>query len=157
MKYIIREMYPQEYPLLAEFLYESIFQRENETPFPKTIIQNPELQVYIQDFGTLKDDFCLCAEVDHKLAGAVWVRNIHGYGNIDDETPEFAISLFKEYRGCGIGTELMSQMLELLKEKGYEKVSLSVQKENYALRMYERLGFKAVIDKDEEFIMEYRF
>lgn len=47
------------------------------------------------------------------MVGAVWVRNIHGYGDLDDETPEFAISLYKEYRGYGIGTELMRQMLEL--------------------------------------------
>ena len=121
MEYIIREMYPQEYPLLAKFLYESIFQREGEELLPRTIISQPDLQVYIQDFGTLKDDACLCAEADEQVVGAVWVRNIHGYGDLDDETPEFAISLFKEYRGCGIGTELMKQMLELLRNKGYKK------------------------------------
>ena len=157
MEYIIREMYPQEYPLLAEFLYESIFQREGEELLPRTIISQPDLQVYIQDFGTLKDDACLCAEADGLVIGAVWVRNIHGYGDLDDETPEFAISLFKEYRGCGIGTELMKQMLELLRKKGYKRASLSVQKDNYALHMYQKVGFKPVIDKDEEFIMEYRF
>lgn len=157
MKYKIREMCPQEYPLLAEFLYESIFQREGDELFPKTIIDQPELQVYIKDFGTLKDDVCLCAEAGNKIVGAVWVRNIHGYGDLDDETPEFAISLYKEYRGQGIGTELMIQMLKLLREKGYKRASLSVQKENYALRMYQKVGFKPVIDKDEEFIMEYRF
>ncbi len=132
MKYTIREMYPQEYPLLADFLYESIFQREGDDQFPKTIIHQPELQVYIKDFGTGKDDACLCAVVDNKVVGAVWVRNIHGYGDLDDETPEFAISLYKEYRGYGIGTKLMRQMLELLRKKGYKRASLSVQKENYA-------------------------
>lgn len=157
MKYTIREMYPQEYPLLADFLYESIFQREGDDPFPKTIIHQPELKVYIKDFGTGKDDACLCAVVDNKVVGAVWVRNIHGYGDLDDETPEFAISLYKEYRGYGIGTELIRQMLELLRKKGYKRASLSVQKENYALRMYQKCGFKPVIDKEEEFIMEYRF
>ena len=93
----------------------------------------------------------------NKVVGAVWVRNIHGYGDLDDETPEFAISLYKEYRGYGIGTELIRQMLELLRKKGYKRASLSVQKENYALRMYQKCGFKPVIDKEEEFIMEYRF
>lgn len=51
----------------------------------------------------------------------------------------------------------MRQMLELLRKKGYKRASLSVQKENYALRMYQKCGFKPVIDKEEEFIMEYRF
>ena len=55
------------------------------------------------------------------------------------------------------GTELMKQMLELLRKKGYKRASLSVQKDNYALHMYQKVGFKPVIDNDEEFIMEYRF
>jgi ribosomal protein S18 acetylase RimI-like enzyme len=133
MKYIIREMYSHEYPLLKEFLYEAIFQQDDNNLAPKSIIERPELQVYIQNFGSKQDDYCLCAEMDGKLIGAVWVRNIDGYGSIDDETPEFAISLLKEYRGKGIGTELMKKMIEHLKEAGYEKASLSVQKDNYAV------------------------
>jgi GNAT superfamily N-acetyltransferase len=38
---------------------------------------------------------------------------------VDGDTPSFAISLYKEYRGKGIGTELMRRMLELLKAQGY--------------------------------------
>ena len=49
----------------------------------------------------------------------------------------------------------MKQILKLLREKGYKKVSLSVQKANYAVRMYEKLGFQTVNENDEEYIMEY--
>ncbi|MDR3261791.1 MAG: GNAT family N-acetyltransferase, partial [Tannerella sp.] len=38
---------------------------------------------------------------------------------VDDRTPEFAISLFREYRNRGIGTLLMEKMIACLKEKGY--------------------------------------
>jgi len=153
MKYIIREMYSHEYPLLKEFLYEAIFQQDDNNLAPKSIIERPELQVYIQNFGSKQDDYCLCAEMDGKLIGAVWVRNIDGYGSIDDETPKFAISLLKEYRGKGIGTELMKKMIEHLKEAGYEKASLSVQKDNYAVKMYLKLGFQIETDNEEEYIM----
>ena len=57
------------------------------------------------------------------------------YGHVDDETPSFAISLYKEYRGQGIGNQLMVKMLELLKQQGYKKASLAVQKANYAVKM----------------------
>lgn len=155
--YIIREMKKEEYPLLEDFLYEAIFQREGADPVPKDIIQTPALQVYIKDFGTQPDDYCLCAEADNKLVGAVWVRSIAGYGNIDTETPEFAISLYKSYRGKGIGTEMMNSMLQLLSSKGYRKVSLAVQKDNYALRMYQNVGFRTIDENAEEYIMEYCF
>ena len=91
---------------------------------------------------------------DGKVIGAVWTRIMNDYGHIDDETPSFAISLYKEYRGQGIGTQLMKKMLVLLKEKGYEKASLAVQKANYAVQMYEKVGFKIVDENDEEYIME---
>ena len=73
--------------------------------------------------------------------------------NIDDDTPSFAISLYKEYRGHGIGTRLMLRMLELLRNKGFRKASLAVQKANYAVRMYEKVGFKVVSENNEEYIM----
>lgn len=136
MNYIIREMKPQEYPVLEDFLYEAIFKRDETVIVPRSIIEDPLLQVYIKDFGAMRDDYCLCAEVRGKIVGAVWVRNINGFGNIGDDTPEFAISLYKEYRGKGIGTKLMREMLGLLSTKGCKKASLAVQKDNYALRMY---------------------
>ena len=122
---------------------------------PKAIIEQPELQVYIADFGK-SDDWCLVAEVKEKIVGAVWVRIMNDYGHIDDETPSFAISLYEEYRNMGIGTALMRDMLEFLKNKGYKQTSLSVQKANYAVRMYQKVGFEVIDENEEEYIMVCR-
>ncbi|MCI6401704.1 MAG: GNAT family N-acetyltransferase [Candidatus Fimivicinus sp.] len=157
MNYLIREMQKHEYTLLNDFLYEAIFQRDENHLAPRTIINDSALQIYIKDFGTMKDDYCLCAEVEKKVVGAVWVRNIAGFGRVDDDTPEFAISLYPDFRGNGIGTELVKQMLRVLQRKGYKKASLAVQKDNYALRMYQKIGFKIIGENTEEFLMEYRF
>lgn len=78
---------------------------------------------------------------------------MNDYGHIDDKTPSFAISLYREYRGRGIGTKLMQEMLNLLKEKGYKRASLAVQKANYAVRMYKKVRFKTVDENEEEYIM----
>ena len=153
MDYTIREMQEQEYPLLDNFLYEAIFIPEGIEPPPKTIITSPELQVYVERFGELEDDRGLVAEVDGKIVGAVWVRIMNDYGHMDDETPSLAISLYKEYRGFGIGTALMKKILALLKENGYKQVSLSVQKANYAAKLYLKVGFEIVRENEEEYIM----
>lgn len=153
MDTIIRELKKEEYPLLEDFLYEAIFQPDENNLVPRTILQKPELQVYIKDFGHRIDDYCLCAEVNGTVVGAVWVRNINGYGSIDETTPEFAISLYKEYRGQGIGTALMSSMLKHLKSFGYKKASLAVQKTNYALKMYLSVGFEIIDESEEEYKM----
>lgn len=153
MNYKIREILPCEHHLLEDFLYEAIFKKDESVVVPRDIIQKPELQVYIEDFGRKKDDYCFVAECEEKVVGAVWVRNIMGYGCIDDVTPEFAISLYKEYRGLGIGTALMRHMLSHLITQGYQKTSLAVQKENYALRMYLKVGFEIIDENEEEYIM----
>ncbi len=153
MEYMIREIQKQEYPLLDNFLYEAIFVPEGIEPPPKTIITSPELQVYVKRFGESKDDWGLVAEVDGKIVGAVWVRIMNDYGHIDDETPSLAISLYKEYRGFGIGTVMMNEILALLKAHEYKQVSLSVQKANYAAKMYLKIGFEIVRENEEEYIM----
>lgn len=156
MDYTIREMRTDEYPLLDDFLYQAIFQPDTTNLAPKSIINKPELQVYIKDFGKQENDYCFCAEVDNRVMGAVWVRNINGYGSIDDVTVEFAFSVFDEYQNMGIGTALMKKMLEHLKELNYQKASLAVQKENYAVRMYKKVGFEIVDENEQEYIMIHR-
>lgn len=153
MDYIIRPIRKDEYPLLDDFIYEAIFIPEGVEPPPRSIIENGDIQVYIKDFGSSEHDRCFVAEADGKVVGAVWVRIMNDYGHVDDETPSFAISLYKEYRRKGIGTNLMRTMLSSLKESGYKQTSLAVQKANYAVRMYLAVGFEIVDENDEEYIM----
>ena len=153
MNYKIRKILEREVSLLQDFLYEAIFVPEGMPAPPKSIINQPELQVYITDFGKRKDDIGLVAEVDKKVVGAVWVRIMDDYGHIDNDTPSFAISLYKDYRGFGIGTDLMKEMLRILKDRGYKQASLAVQKTNYAVKMYQKTGFEIVDENEEEYIM----
>ena len=153
VNYVIRKLRKSETELLKDFLYEAIFIPEGVEAPEKDIVEKPELRVYTDDFGSRKGDNCLVADLGGKVVGAVWTRIMNDYGNVDDDTPSFAISLYKEYRGKGIGTELMVKMLELLKRQGYERASLAVQKANYAVKMYEKVGFKTIDDNAEEYIM----
>ena len=150
---IIRKLRDDETELLKDFLYEAIYIPDGIQPPERSIIERPELSIYYEDFGNGPADNCLVAEVGGKLVGAVWTRIMNDYGHVDDETPSFAISLYKEYRGKGFGTEMMRRMLGLLKEQEYKKASLAVQKANYAVRMYEKVGFKIIDKNDEEYIM----
>ena len=153
MNYNIRKIREDEYTLLNDFIYEAIFIPEGVEPPPKSIINQPDLQVYISNFGKEKDNLCFVAEADGKVVGAVWVRDMNDYGHIADGVPSFAISLYKEYRNFGIGTRLMETKLMKLKGRGYNRTSLAVQKANYAVRMYKKVGFEIIDENDEEYIM----
>ena len=58
----IRRMAAAEYPLLDEFLYQAIFVPKGAGAPPREIIRQPELQVYVQNFGQQKGDCCLAAD-----------------------------------------------------------------------------------------------
>ena len=150
---MIRPLLPDETDLLKDFLYEAIFIPEGVLPPPREIIEQPELRIYYEEFGSGPADYCFVAEAAGRVVGAVWTRIMNDYGHVDDETPSFAISLIPEYRGRGIGTRLLKQMLSFLGEKGYRQASLAVQKANYAVRMYEKAGFRTVAENEEEYIM----
>ena len=149
----VRGIRSDEIPCLQEFLYEAIFIPEGEEPPDRDILEKPELKVYTEDFGSRGGDLCLIAESGGKPVGAVWTRIMQDYGHVDDATPSLAISLFREFRGKGIGTELMRGILKELKQHGFMRVSLAVQKANYALRVYEKAGFRIIGENAEEYIM----
>ena len=128
-----REINKDEYHLLEDFLYHAIYLPPDIEPPQRRIIYEPEIFVYVKDFGG-KDDCGAVAEKDGEIVGAAWTRIIPAYGNIDDKTPELAISILPEYRGQGIGMDLMIFLFRLLRERGCKRTSLSVQKDNPAVR-----------------------
>ena len=153
MNYAIREMKQEEYALLSAFLYEAIYIPEGAELPTRSVVSLPELQEYVVDFGTRKHDRALAAEVQGQIMGAVWVRIMNDYGHIDDDTPSLAMSVYQDYRGLGIGTALLKALLSDLKSQGYPKVSLSVQKANYAVKMYRTAGFHVASETEEEYVM----
>ena len=152
MEYEIRHIRQDEWSLLEDFLYEAIFVPEGfEGKVPRSLIyEDPECRAAFEGFGNLPDDYALVAVVNGRVIGACWVRTTDEYGHIDDKTPSFSISLFEPYRGMGIGSTMMKQMLDELGRAGYARTSLSVQKANPALRLYERLGFRIVGEGADE-------
>lgn len=153
----IREILPEEIAKLKDMLYQAIYQPDENNLIPRSVLEMPEVDAYIKDFGKRADDHCLVADLDGKIVGAVWIRIISGetkgYGYVDDQTPELTISVFKEYRGQQIGTRLMIDMIDYLRKSGYKQTSLSVQKENYAVKLYLKMGFKVIRENDEDYLM----
>lgn len=148
----IRPIKANEIMLLTDFLYEAVFKKPGEV-FPRTIIQKPEIWQYVDEFGIYPHDYAFVAEADGIVVGAIWARKIKGYGYVDDATPELAMAVYPEYQKLGIGRKLLAEMISFLKDKGYTQVSLSVQKANYASKMYLELGFKVFSENEEDYIM----
>jgi GNAT superfamily N-acetyltransferase len=143
----VRVMRESDYVCLPEFLYQAIFIPEGVEPPPRSVINDPKIFIYIKDFGTNPGDLGVVAEQNGHVIGAAWTRIIPAYGHVDNETPELAISTLPPFRGYGIGTKLMKKLIIVLRNNGYARTSLSVQKDNPALRLYRRLGYQITEEK----------
>ncbi len=149
----VREITPSDYPLLAEFLYQAIFIPVGMEAPPHTIIDHPDVRIYIDGFGDKLGDCGVVADMDGQIVGAAWTRIIPAFGHIDDSTPELAISVLPQFRGQAIGASMMARLFRLLRAQGYVRTSLAVQKQNAAVRFYQRLGYATVRQTAEEYIM----
>ncbi len=154
----VRIMRTSDYVCLPEFLYQSIFIPEGVAPPPRSIIDDSQIFAYIKNFGTRSGDLGVVAEQNGQVVGVAWTQIIPAFGHINDETPELAISILPESRGYGIGTKLLKKLFVVLRTNGYSRTSLSVQKDNPAVRLYKRLGYRIMEEKldhvgNEDFIM----
>jgi ribosomal protein S18 acetylase RimI-like enzyme len=86
-------------------------------------------------------------EVDGEPAGRLYVARW------EDEVRIMDIALRPEHRGAGIGTRLLRQLLDEGARTG-KRVSIHVEKQNRALRLYERLGFASVADRGVYLLLE---
>lgn len=145
----VRAMRESDHSCLPEFCYQAVFVPEGAEPPPRSIVNDPEILRYIYNFGTGHGDLGVVAEQNGQVIGAAWTRIIPGYGHVDSETPELAISILPEFRSYGIGTKLMKKLFAILRENGFARTSLSVQKDNPAVRFYQRLGYRVTNDKLE--------
>ena len=152
----IREMKPDEYEFLREMLYEAIYFADENQKLPKSVVFEPHLSKYVDNFGR-HGDFAFVLIIENDLVGAIWTRLFpetdKSYGFINEETPELSMAIKENYRNKGFGSQLIAKMFEKLKTNDFEKVSLSVDKQNRAVNLYRKFGFETISEKGTAFTM----
>jgi ribosomal protein S18 acetylase RimI-like enzyme len=156
--YKIRPAVSSDQQFLFEMMYQALFLEEGQEPYPRDVLNRPEIARYVKDWGRAGDLGFIAVDIgSDELVGAVWCRlpraEGQGFGYIDDETPELGIALFPQYREQGIGTALLKHLLEAAKNL-YPAISLSVSPNNPAIHLYERLGFQTVDVRNEYPVMK---
>lgn len=147
--YRIRAAEEQDISFLWDMLFESLYVKQGEKPFDRSILEEPSMRKYMEGWGR-EGDFGLIAEsLDGVPLGSATARifpeSDRGYGYVAPDVPELGMALTSESRGKGVGAALLHRLLEGLRERGAKRVSLSVDPDNEAaMKLYRRFGFKEV-------------
>lgn len=148
MTVAIRPADPTDAPFLAEMLVAAAFWRpEGPRGSVSQVMNQPQLAHYVAGWP-LAGDFGVVAQDAQRPVGAAWVRWLPetdpGYGFIDADTPELSIGVLQAWRGQGVGFLLVEALVAAARERGLRAMSLSVERDNYARRLSERVGFRQV-------------
>lgn len=112
----------------------------------------PAIAMYVAGWGRDGDlGFIAVDTVSNDAIGAAWLRQFSkanpAHAFIEESIPELVIAVVPTHIGRGIGTALLKELLAAASQK-YRGVSLNVRQCSPAVRLYERLGFRRIPDRE---------
>ncbi|MDQ3876344.1 MAG: GNAT family N-acetyltransferase [Actinomycetota bacterium] len=147
---MIRRGSALDVPFLRDMLHHAYYWRESDPEAGEPVSR------YVANFGR-RGDAALVAIEDHRRVGAAWYRlfprDEPGFAFIDESTPEVSIAVVPSMRGRGIGSQLLSALIERAREEGYPALTLSVERDNPSITLYERHGFRPVHEDGDTVVM----
>lgn len=156
----IHQMTAEDAEFHRDMFYASLFVAHGAPPFPPEIIHKPGLKRYLDGYGG-PDFYGILMKDDEKKIGAAWVtfwRGVEkGYGYVEDGIPELGIAFLPEYRGKGLGTTILTSLIEGLKNQEIPGLSLSTDRRNSAVHLYHKFGFQLVQQEEDSMTMLLRF
>ena len=148
----IRELTNADHSFLRRMLGDALYWRADRHPIPRFVAMRlPQVRMYEKGWGRAGDTGLVAVD-GARPVGAVWCRlfteSEHGDGWVDAATPELAIAVVESHRGRGVGRALMEAMHERARSDGVARISLSVDADNPAKRLYARLGYEDYAPED---------
>jgi ribosomal protein S18 acetylase RimI-like enzyme len=139
---------PADVAFLGRMFHEAVSWRPDRPRRPLSeVLASPEAARYVGGWGR-PDDGGVIAEAAGERLGAAWWRlypaDDPGYGFVDQATPELGLAVVADRRREWIGRALLAAALDRAAAAGHPAVSLSVEPDNPARLLYQRLGFQRV-------------
>jgi ribosomal-protein-alanine N-acetyltransferase len=145
----VRAGEPGDLGFLWDMLHEAVHwapEKTDSRPSREELPSDPAVSHYLEGWGREGDTALIAVDPeDGCRVGAAWYRLMlpehPGYGFVDASTPEIGLAVAPDFRGRGVGRMLLRSLTEAAHSEGYDALSLSVDRNNPALEVYERHGF----------------
>lgn len=148
MEFGIRRAGPDDAPFLAQMVVEAVNWLPGRDWSRERILSDPSLAHYVSGWMRPDDLGLVAVDAAGQPVGAAWLRYLTaadpGFGYVADDVPELTIGVVPGWRGQGVGRALLRELLAGAREAGVRAVSLSVERANFAARLYAAEGFRAV-------------
>jgi GNAT superfamily N-acetyltransferase len=137
---------------MADMLVEAVnWSAEWKKKSRNRVLSAPSSARYIA--GWPRDtDLGVIAEANGERIGAAWLRFLPaadpGYGFVDSGIPELTIGVAAHWRGRSAGRALLRAIAEAARSAGIRKISLSVERKNFAQKLYISEGYQIVDSSD---------
>ena len=154
MKYKIRISVDADRQFLDKMLREAANWSGNTGINIEEVMSKPEISVILRDWGKPGDTAFIAESEGSNPIGAAWYRfyteEEHSYGFVSNDIPEIGIAVESEYRNKGVGSTLLQRLIDEATRQDIVKLSLSVDRDNHAVRMYEKAGFVNIDDTSDQ-------
>ncbi|MEV7989717.1 GNAT family N-acetyltransferase [Micromonospora sp. NPDC085948] len=144
----IRAATPSDLAFLVDMLVEAVNWLPERDWSRERILADPALAHYVTGWMRPDDVGVVAVKPAGQPVGAAWLRHLTaadpGYGYVSDDVPELTIGVVESWRGRGVGRMLLRAARDAARARGIPRVSLSVERANFAAKLYAAEGFRTI-------------
>ncbi len=144
----IREATPADSRFIGDMLVEALNWHPVRRRPRAQLVADGEFRRYIEGWMRPGDAGVVAVDGNGAPIGACWYRlfapDEAGHGGLGPRVPELTLGVVSVWRAQGAGRALLRAAVDLARTQGYQRLSLSVERENYARRLYVSEGFATV-------------
>jgi GNAT superfamily N-acetyltransferase len=130
---------------LGDMVVEAANWRPEAARLKVQLLSDPEHARYLTGWKRPADAGFIAVEAEGEPIGAAWYRLMPrsdpGFGYVGTGVPELIIGVRPIWRAHGVGRALLQALAEQARADGYARLSLSVERGNFATTLYRSEGF----------------
>jgi GNAT superfamily N-acetyltransferase len=130
---------------LGDMVVEAVNWRQGGARPKHQVITGSEHSRYVAGWMRPGDTGFIAEDDNGEPVGAAWYRMLPrsdpGFGYVGTGVPELIIGVRPIWRAHGVGRALLQRLCEQARTEGYGRLSLSVERGNFATTLYRSEGF----------------